>query len=199
MDPQGLKRFNKRQTCSVGGRIVTRYRNFGERRGGGRGGDGRDGTFANTLRAVNSRRIDRADTVRNINVNGRNMRPRSGSRNSIHVLTLLRPGCHRRPELRGPRLTPRVPLPPPSSQLHSVSSVPLIHRAHVSPYPSESRRPGNPKLCAAATRGHLNQCLSNWVKSFQSMLINFISVYLSRYARLGAEFCEPNEKRDYLG
>lgn len=111
------------------------------------------------------------------------------SRNSIHVLTLLRPGCHRRPELRGPRLTPRVP-----PQLHSFSSVPLIHRA-ASPYRSE-RASGNPKLCAAATRGHLNQCLSNWVKSFQSMLINFISVYLSRYVCLGQNFV--NRMRDEI-
>lgn len=139
--------------------------------------------FARSTRDESTARISRFE--QNINVNGRNMR----SRNSIHVLTLLRPGCHRRPELRGPRLTPRVPL-----QLHSFSSVPLIHRA-ASPYRSE-RVSGNPKLCAAATRGHLNQCLSNWVKSFQSMLINFISVYLPRYVCLGQNFA--NRIRDEI-
>lgn len=108
--------------------------------------DGR--TFANTLRGRLTKdrpRAVAARPVRNINVNGGNMRP---IRSQFHSRSNTPPpGCHRPTRIarRPPRLIP---------SLRSCKSA--------SPYRGESAF-GNPKLCAAATCGHLIQCLSNWV------------------------------------
>lgn len=181
MDPKGLKRFNKRQTCRRSN--CDKIQNFGSD-----GGDGGDGAFANTLRAVNSRRINRADIA---------VRTEYKCKRQEYAVAQF----HSRSDTPTPRLSPSTRIarsafdpsrstPTPFLLLRS----PPIHRA-ASPYRSE-RVSGNPKLCAAATRGHLNQCLSNWVKSFQSMLINFISVYLPRYVCLGQNFA--NRIRDEI-
>lgn len=111
---------------------------------------GRDGTGreepSQIHSAVGLRRIDRTvavPLVRNINVNGGNMRPR-------------RSQFHSRPDTPTPRLSP-------SDQNRAATPVPPSpFRKSASPYRGESAF-GNPKLCAAATRGHLIQCLSNWV------------------------------------
>lgn len=96
--------------------------------------------------------------VRNINVNGGNMRP-------------IRSQFHSRPDTPTPRLSPsdqnRVATLPPSPRAPAFdlpsppSSAPGPANLH--PLIGGESAFGNPKLCAAATRGRLIQCLSNWV------------------------------------
>jgi len=98
--------------------------------------------------AVGLRRIDRAvvaQLVRNINVNGRNMRP-------------IRSQFHSRPNTPTSWLSPSDQNRAATPAFHPLPSLGFCKSA--SPYRSESAF-GNPKLCAAATRGRLIQCFSN--------------------------------------